>query len=164
MPQAVVVSVVAGAAAVGAAYIGAVVTSVAVASYAAIFAMAFVTTLVTALVLPKLMDKPDINMGMQERKQMIKQPAHPRRTIYGTSKVSGVVLFIETANNDQDLYMVIGIASHEIDGVMRLYIGDTPVTFKLPIPAFPATSKFTFASILPSNVAVSDTLRTSKSV
>ncbi len=129
MPQAVVVAVVAGAAAVGAAAIGAVVTGVAVASYAAVFAMAFVTTLVTALVLPKLMDKPDINMGMQERKQMIKQPAHPRRTIYGTSKVSGVVLFIETANNDQDLYMVIGIASHEIDGVMRLYIGDTPVTF-----------------------------------
>ena len=93
------------------------------------FAVAFFTTLVTALVLPKLIGKPDINNGLNDRKQMIRAPAHPRRIIYGTSKVSGVILFMETKNNNQDLYMVIGIASHEIDGVSRIYLNDTPLSF-----------------------------------
>jgi hypothetical protein len=95
----------------------------------------FVATFVLSLASSMLMPKPKmptiggIQSSMDERKQMIKQPAHPRRTIYGYSKVSGVILFIETASNNQDLYMVLALASHEIDGVARVYIGETPVTF-----------------------------------
>ena len=85
---------------------------------------AFVTTFVLTLVSSLLTPKPkmptlgNLNNAMQERTQMVRQPAHPRRIIYGTSKVSGTLLFIETANNNQDLYLILALASHEIDGVM----------------------------------------------
>ena len=96
---------------------------------------AFVTTFVLTLASSLLTPKPkmptlgNLNSAMQERTQMVRQPAHPRRIIYGTSKVSGTLLFIETANNNQDLYLVLALASHEIDGVMRIYAGDTPIIF-----------------------------------
>lgn len=125
----VIGAVVAGAISGGIAY------AFAVKATFAVFAKAFLTTFVLTLAGSLLTPKPkmptmgNLNNAMQERSQMIRQPAHTRRKIYGRSKVSGVLLFIETANNNQDLYMVLALASHEIDGIERVYVGDTPVTF-----------------------------------
>ena len=120
----VVAAVVAGAISAGVAYaIGASVVT------------AFVTTFVLSLVSSMLTPKPKmptmntLDSSMGERTQNIREPAHTRRLIYGYSKVGGVLVFIETANNNQDLYMILALATHEIDGCSRVYIGETPVTF-----------------------------------
>ncbi len=127
MPPAVIGAVVSAAITAGAYYLA----SASVAAITTAFVATFIISLATSLLAPKpkMPTMSGFDQGMTERKQMIRQPAHTRRTIYGYSKVSGVILFIETANNNQDLYMVLALASHEIDGVARVYIGETPVVF-----------------------------------
>ena len=105
MPPVVVGAIVSAAVTAGA-------YAIAGASMAAIttaFIATFVLTLATSILAPKpkMPTLGGMQSSMDERKQMIKQPAHSRRIIYGYSKVSGVILFIETANNNQDLYMVL---------------------------------------------------------
>ena len=128
MPPVVVTALVSAAVTAGAYAItvGAITSAV-----VTMFVATFVLSLASAMLMPKpkMPTIGGIQSSMDERKQMIKQPAHSRRLIYGYSKVSGVILFIETANNNQDLYMVLALASHEIDGIARVYVGDTPVTF-----------------------------------
>ena len=95
------------------------------------FATSAVLTLATSLLAPK----PDLGAlqaqqdSIRDRRQMVRAPLSSRRIIYGRTKVSGTILFIESANNNQDLYIVIAIAGHEIDGFERIYVGDTPVAF-----------------------------------
>ena len=128
MPPVVVTAVISAAVTAGAyAITVGAITSAVVTMFVAIFVLSLATSMLMPK--PKMPTLGGMQSSMDERKQMIKQPAHSRRIIYGYSKVSGVILFIETANNNQDLYMVLALASHEIDGVARVYIGDTPVVF-----------------------------------
>ena len=100
------------------------------------FATSAVLTLATSLLAPK----PDLgllqsqNDAVQDRKQMVRAPLSARRIVYGRSKVSGTIVFIESSNNNQDLYIIVAIAGHEIDGVERIYVGDTPVAFDDHLP------------------------------
>ena len=127
-------ALIAGAISAGSAYAVAIATGAAITSAAlwTTFAISATLSLATSLLAPK----PDLgllqsqNDAVQDRKQMVRAPLSSRRIVYGRSKVSGTILFMETAGTDNnDLYMVIAIAGHEIDGVDRIYIGETPVAF-----------------------------------
>ena len=48
------------------------------------------------------------------RSLMIKQPITVRDTVYGESKKSGSILFMETTNITKMMHLVVQIASHEI--------------------------------------------------
>ena len=130
MPQAVIGAIISGAVSSGVAW--AVGTAITATQLWTTFAISATLSLAGSLLAPK----PDFgaiqaqNNSLQDRKQMIREPLSSRRIIYGRTKVSGTILFMETAGTDNnDLYMVIGIAGHEIDGIDRIYIGDTPVAF-----------------------------------
>jgi hypothetical protein len=46
---------------------------------------------------------------------MSKQPITPRETVYGITKKSGSILFMDTTDNNRRLHLVVQIASHEIN-------------------------------------------------
>ena len=62
------------------------------------------------------------------RTQMIKQPAQPRRVVYGQIRVSGVLSYISTTNADKTLHMVISMATHEVESFEQFQIDGVEVT------------------------------------
>ncbi len=128
MPPAVVTAVVGAVATAGTA----IATFVTGTGFFASLAKSFIISTITSIAINALAPKPKLGFQEQtlrDRKEMIRQPLSPRRMIYGRSKVSGTILFLESANNNQDIYIVIALAGHEIDGIDRIYFGDTPVAF-----------------------------------
>ena len=64
----------------------------------------------------------------QNRALMVKQPIISRDMVYGSSKKSGGILFMETTNNDKRLHLVIGLCSHEIESIDKIYFNDEELT------------------------------------
>ena len=78
--------------------------------------------------LPKLPDFSDFLSEAQGRTQMIKQPTVPRRVIYGKVRVSGVLGYIESTDDDQNLHMIVMLAGHEVNSIGEIYVNDEAVT------------------------------------
>ena len=62
------------------------------------------------------------------RSLMIRQPITSRDTVYGSSKKSGAILFMETTNNNKRLHMIVQFASHEIQSFDKIYFNDEELT------------------------------------
>ena len=62
------------------------------------------------------------------RSVMVKQPIIPRETVYGETKKSGGILFMDVTNNNKFLHLVVQIASHEIQSFDTIYFNDEPLT------------------------------------
>ena len=91
----------------------------------------FLVNLAISAVLSKVFaKKPKANYGqqLQARTEMVKQPIIPRDTVYGETKKSGGILFMESTNNNQDLHIVVQMASHEIQSVDKVYFGEDELT------------------------------------
>ena len=130
MPPVVVGAAVGAAAstAIGYYVTGTVIASTIVSSFATSFAI----SLAGSVALSALSGKPSGSFGAQSsaslnRDQMIKQAITNRRVIYGTAKVSGPLVFMETTDNNKYLHMVIALASHQITNVSKFYIDDVEV-------------------------------------
>ena len=77
---------------------------------------------------PKMPSFTDFVGELQGRTQMIKQPTVPRRVIYGKARVSGVLGYVESTNDDQNLHMIIMLAGHEVNSIGEIYVNDEAVT------------------------------------
>jgi len=66
----------------------------------------------------------DFQSNGVKRTQNIKQPVQPRNVIYGTVRVGGTIVFIETTNDDKFLHMVLAVAAHEIESHGRIYLNE----------------------------------------
>lgn len=77
---------------------------------------------------PDLPSYADYASDAQNRTQMIKQPTHPRRFVYGKTRVSGLLAHAESTDNDQKLHLVILVATHEVNSFDTIYIDDQAVT------------------------------------
>jgi len=110
--------------------IGYYVTGTIVASaIASSFATSFAISLAGSVALSALSGKPSGSFGAQgasvvNRDQMVKQAITNRRVIYGISKVSGPLVFMETTENNKYLHLVIALASHEVTNIPSIYIDD----------------------------------------
>ena len=66
--------------------------------------------------------------GQQERKQVLRAAAASRTVVYGTTVASGVMTFAEEQPGDQDedelLHMALVIASHPLEGIGDIWLGD----------------------------------------
>lgn len=66
--------------------------------------------------------------SQQERKQIVRSSAASCNVIYGTTMISGVLIFAEEQPGAQDdgewLHMVVAIAGHPIHAITEFYIGD----------------------------------------
>ena len=114
--------------------IGYYVTGTIVASaIASSFATSFAISLAGSVALSALSGKPSGSFGAQgqgvlNRDQMVKQAITNRRVIYGTAKVSGPLVFMETTDNNKYLHMVIALASHEVTNIPIIYIEDDKIS------------------------------------
>lgn len=70
----------------------------------------------------------DFRSNGLKRTQNVKQPVQPRNVIYGTVRVGGTIVFIDTTEDDKFLHMVLAVASHEIESHGRIYLNDTKVS------------------------------------
>ena len=99
-----------------------------------LFAKAYVITAASTAALqtfspkPKLPSFSDFATETQNRTQMIKQPTVARRMIYGETRVSGVLGFAESTEDDKYLHLVILMASHEVNSIGQIYINDVAIT------------------------------------
>ena len=130
MPPVVVGAAIGAAATTAVAYytvglaVGATITST--------FITNFAISLGGSIALSALSGKPSGSFGAQgqgvlNRDQMVKQAITNRRVIYGTSKVSGPLVYMETTENNKYLHMVIALASHEVANIPYIYIEDDKV-------------------------------------
>ena len=113
--------------------VGYYVTGTIVASaIASSFATSFAISLAGSIAMSALAGKPSGSFGAQgqgvvNRDQMVKQAITNRRVVYGTAKVSGPIVFMETTDNDKYLHMAIVLAAHEVTNIFQIYIDDEPV-------------------------------------
>jgi predicted phage tail protein len=89
---------------------------------------ALTATVATLTPKPKLPSFSDFSSQSQNRTQLIKQPTVPRRIIYGETRVSGVLGFIETTDNNKFLNLVILLATHEVNQIGTIFINDEALT------------------------------------
>jgi len=76
-------------------------------------------------------DLPDYSSFATEganRTQMIKQPTVPRRFVYGETRVSGVLGYVQSTDDNKFLHMVILLCSHEIDSYQKIFCNDLELT------------------------------------
>lgn len=77
---------------------------------------------------PKLPDFGSFVTDATGRTQMIKQPITARRAVYGQTRVSGPLAFIESTNEDQYLHLVVLLAAHECQEITTVYLNDEALT------------------------------------
>jgi len=65
---------------------------------------------------------------LRNRSLMVKQPISARSTVYGTTKKSGAILYMDTTNKNKDAHIVIELASHEINDITEVYFDDQELT------------------------------------
>ena len=75
-------------------------------------------------------DLPDYSSFATEganRTQMIKQPTVPA-FVYGETRVSGVLGYVQSTDDNKFLHMVILLCSHEIDSYQKTFCNDIELT------------------------------------
>lgn len=60
----------------------------------------------------------------QDRTLTVRQPAAPRRVIYGQAKVGGVMVFLHATNSDSHLHIIQTLAGHEVEEIGDIYLND----------------------------------------
>ena len=104
-----------------------------VAWYTKIAIVAGTTILAGALsVKPKLrngsLQQASYQAESSNRSMMLRQPIIPRDMVYGTTKKSGGILFMETTDNNKYLHIVLQVAGHEIQSFDEVYFNDEELT------------------------------------
>tara|TARA_Y100000004_G_scaffold193095_1_gene254934 strand:- start:176 stop:3049 length:2874 start_codon:yes stop_codon:yes gene_type:complete len=77
---------------------------------------------------PKLGDFASFSTDATGRTQMVKQPITARRAVYGQTRVSGPLAFIESTEDDKYLHLVVLLAAHESQEITTVYLNDEALT------------------------------------
>lgn len=67
---------------------------------------------------------PQFTSAAEKRTHVVRSAVANRQVIYGRAMVSGPLVFAATKRDDRDLYLVIALAGHEIDGVEEIWFND----------------------------------------
>ena len=103
---------------------GAVVLSqaaaIAVVNFVALTAASMAASKLLAPKMPSFSDA-----SLSERSQMVRSPIASRQIIYGTAKVSGVVVYMSTTGNkNENLHIVVALAGHAVEEIGDVYFGE----------------------------------------
>ena len=92
----------------------------------------------TAVVASALTVKPKVrNSSLQQRSYqtestnrsiMLRQPIIPRDIVYGTTKKSGGILFMETSDSNKYLHIIVQLASHDVNAISTVYFDEKALT------------------------------------
>lgn len=63
-------------------------------------------------------------LAAQDRTQMFRAPLAPWRAVYGMTRLSGAMTFIETTGSNRYLHIVVTLTSHEVAGIEDVYLDD----------------------------------------
>lgn len=100
-------------------------TAIKFSALAASFAISAGLSLITQVLAPKPKGfSAQRNTGLT---QQFRQAVSDRRLFYGEGRVSGAVAYIGVTDNNQYLHMVILLASHEIEEIGEVIIGDVSI-------------------------------------
>lgn len=70
--------------------------------------------------------------SQSERKQVMRSSSAPVTRIYGMTELSGLMFFVEEQAGDgiknEQLYMCLALAGHEIDGIDNIYLSDDEIS------------------------------------
>jgi len=86
------------------------------------------------------------------RSLMVRQPIIPRDMVYGQTKKSGGILFMDTSDSNKYIHFVVEVASHEIQSFDEIYFNDEALTLSSAgnddngITRYNITSPSTFAT------------------
>ncbi|QDP61013.1 MAG: putative tip attachment protein J [Prokaryotic dsDNA virus sp.] len=64
------------------------------------------------------------------RSLMVKQPIINREIVYGTTKKSGGILFVEVTDNNKYIHLIVEVASHEIEEFTTIYFNEDALTLE----------------------------------
>lgn len=76
---------------------------------------------------PKKADAPSFSTAASNRTITVRQPAQPRRVVYGQVRVGGVIAFMHSTNDDTHLHMIVVFAGHEVQEIGDIYFNDVVV-------------------------------------
>ena len=94
----------------------------------AFFARQFVTSAVLGFISSALAPKPTSAAQLQGLQMTGRSPIAARRVIYGTVRVGGNVVFMETTgDNNVYLHQVMTVAGHEVNSIKEVYYNDAKV-------------------------------------
>ncbi len=72
------------------------------------------------------------NFAQEGRTTMVRQATAPRRLVFAETRVSGPILFSHvTGGSNEFLHLVVGLASHQIDSVVQIYMDGEPLQIGL---------------------------------
>jgi hypothetical protein len=114
------------------AYIAVTIASITVESIIAFVVKTIVTMAVNMAISAAFSKKPKGGQGAfsnysRDRTLTVRQPAAPRRVIYGEVKVGGVMVFLHTTANDTKLHLIQTLAGHECQAIGDVYLNDEVV-------------------------------------
>jgi len=103
----------------------------------AFFARSFITSFVLGALSKTLAKEPEEVISYQDKTVTTKQAIAPRKVLYGSTRVGGTIVFMETTESNKYLHLVIAYACHEVnswetngvDGIV--YFDDSSVTYDL---------------------------------
>ena len=79
----------------------------------------------SAYMMASMPDMPGYSSEVRGRSQIVRSAVTPHRIIYGTCMVSGPLAYaLSAGENNKYLYMVILLASHEVEAITDIYLGD----------------------------------------
>jgi len=73
-------------------------------------------------------DTSQFQSELNKQGMMVKQPITVRETVYGLTKKSGAIVFMDVSDNNKTLHLVLQIASHEIHEFSEIYFEDNLLT------------------------------------
>jgi len=121
MPQVVLPALFTTGAAVGASYIAG--TAITTAFVVKTFALNLALTAAAKQLQPKI-DAPSFGLSGQKNTITARVPNSTRKLIYGTTRVGGTIVFLESTDDDKYLHMVVVMAAHEVNNFNTIYLND----------------------------------------
>ena len=88
---------------------------------AAAFATVFFTTLILGAVSLALQPDIDLEGGSVPRNTNVIQPITYRAVIYGETRVSGPIIFLDTTNDNSRLHFIVPLAGHEVEAIEDVF-------------------------------------------
>lgn len=73
----------------------------------------------------------------------------PRQIVYGECKMGGTIVFLDSRGNNQFIDIVIAIATHEIQGVTKLFLDDCEVLWQVGSDGWSASLRKPDGTIIP---------------
>jgi hypothetical protein len=96
----------------------------------------------TAYAMSNVPDMPGYSSEVRGRTQVVRSAVQPHRIIYGQCVVSGPLAYVlYCGENNKFLYLVIILASHEVESIDDVWLGDklsTDAAFQIDVPGKPA--------------------------